>query len=408
MSIEFRIAKRYLRSPRKEGFVSVIAWLSFLGITLGVATLIIVMSVMNGFRAELLSRIVGMRGHVIVQGFSPSFPLDQQVLSKIKENCDVDHAFPIIEKQGIALFKSQVQGVSIKAYTKEDLAGHKKLQKAIDPNDLASFKDNSILIGKRLAERLGVGRGDVFCIMTGEGNYTPFGTIPKQHKFKIVGIFELGMYEYDKSSVFIPLTHAQKIFSMEDKINFFEVFAKETDQSAKIALNLQSQLKNNHVMDWRHSDSSFFQAVEIERNVMFVILSLIIMIASLNVISGLIILVKDKKRDVGLLRTMGMSRFSIMKIFFITGASIGVVGTFFGCFLGVLFTTNIESIRRFIEGLSNTNLFRAEVYFLTNLPYKIDINEVVMIVCIALFLSFISTLYPAWKASKMNPVDCLK
>jgi lipoprotein-releasing system permease protein len=409
MKFEWLVASKYLKSPQKKGFVSVIAGFSFLGIALGVATLIIVMSVMNGFREELLSRIIGMRGHVIIQGKQPTLLQDDKILSLIKKVPGVEAACPVIEKQGIALFKSSAHGIGIRALSREDLQNRKMITKNLTPKALNHFEGECAFIGRRLCERMGIKIGDRFAIITGEGHYTPFGSIPKQHKFVVGGIFEVGMHEYDKSIIFIPLSTAQKYFSLKDKMSYIEVFATHPEITNFLEYTLQKTLGDAYnVIDWRHSDASFFQAVEVERNVMFLILSLIILIAALNVISGLTMLVKDKTKDIAILRTIGASKKSIMQIFFLTGSSIGVSGTFFGMVLGLSFSLNIEKIRQFLQSFLKTDLFRAEIYFLTQLPSKVNSKEVVMIIVMALVLSFLSTLYPSWKAASLDPVEGLK
>lgn len=410
MSFEWSVASRYLKSPRKEGFVSVIAGFSFLGIALGVATLIIVMSVMNGFREELLTRIVGMRGHITVQGHqSPTFFDNSNILSLIKQAPGVQDAAPLIEKQGILLFKSRAHGVGIRALSQEDLRKRPLIMQRLSSHALKQFQKDALFVGKRLAERLGLRIDDHLALLTGEGHYTPFGTVPKQHRFQIKGIFEVGMHDYDKNIVFMPLATAQKTFNLPHQISYIEVFATHPEITDSLTHILQKALGNSyHVLDWKHSDSHIFHAVQVERNVMFLILTLIILIAALNIVSGLIMLVKDKTKDIAILRTIGASRLSIMRIFLLTGSSIGVGGTLLGVTLGLSFALNIESIRQFLQRFLETDLFRAEIYFLTQLPSKVEISEVLLIVCITLTLSFLSTLYPAWKAARLDPVEGLR
>lgn len=409
MRFEWRVALRYLKSPRREGFVSVIAGFSFLGIALGVATLIIVMSVMNGFREELLSRIVGMRGHITIQGQRSPIPDDPAILSLIKKVPGTLQAFPIIDKQGIIFFKSQAHGVGIRACRADDLKDRPLLTRNLAPSALSRFKGESVLVGKRLAERLGLQCGDRLSLLTGEGHYTAFGSIPKQHRLFVKGIFEVGMHKYDENILFMPLETAQKMFNMPKKLSYIEVFASHIEMTDALTYTLQQTLGSSyHALDWRHGDAHIFHAVQVERNVMFLILTLIIMIAALNVISGLIMLVKDKTKDIAILRTMGATRGSIMRIFFMTGASIGVSGTVLGVGLGLSFALNIERIRQFLQRFLETDLFRAEIYFLTQLPSKVDSYEVGYIVLMALTLSFLSTLYPSWKAARLDPIEGLK
>ncbi len=403
------IAYRYLRSPRQEGFISVIAGFSFLGIALGVATLIIVMSVMNGFREELLTRIIGMRGHIVVHGIQAPIKDYKPMTDLVRQIPGVEAAYSVVERQAIITFKSQARGVSVHGIDQADLKQRSIIATNIKAGSLEDFKEDSLLIGSRLAEQMHLCVGDKLIMLTPEGNVTVFGTVPRQKSFIIKGVFEVGMHDYDKNVVFMPLDTSQSLFKLPDQISHIEIFSKHLELASQLTYVVQKTL-GNHVqaLDWQHGDNQIFHAVQVERNVMFLILTLIILIASFNIVSSLIMLVKDKTKDIAILRTMGAGRYSMMRIFFLTGATIGVVGTLSGVALGLCFSLNIESIRQFLQGLTGTELFSEEIYFLSQLPAKVDWSEVVTVIVMALFLSFLATLYPAWRAAKLDPVEALR
>ncbi len=403
------IAYRYLRSPRQEGFISVIAGFSFLGIALGVATLIIVMSVMNGFREELLTRIIGMRGHIVVHGIQAPIHDYKPMTDLVRQIPGVEAAYSIVERQAIITFKSQARGVSVHGIEQGDLSKRAIIATNIKAGSIDDFKEDSLLIGRRLADQMHLCVGDRLVMLTPEGNVTAFGTVPRQKSFTVKGIFEVGMHEYDKNVVFMPLDTAQALFKLPDQISHIEIFAKHPELATQLTYVVQKTLGNSvEALDWQHGDSQIFHAVQVERNVMFLILTLIILIASFNIVSSLIMLVKDKTKDIAILRTMGAGRYSMMRVFFLTGATIGVVGTFVGVALGLSFSLNIESIRQFLQSLTGTELFSEEIYFLSQLPAKVDWGEVISVVVMALFLSFLATLYPAWRAARLDPVEALR
>jgi len=403
------IAYRYLRSPRQEGFISVIAGFSFLGIALGVAILIIVMSVMNGFRQELLTRIIGMRGHILVQGVHAPLDHYKPTLDLIRQVPGVENAFPVLERQAIITFQGQARGVSIHAMDLLELRKRSLIADNIKAGSLDDFQGDGLLVGSRFAEFMHLKVGDRIVMITPDGTITAFGTVPRQKSFIVKGIFQVGMNDYDKNVVFMPLLTAQNLFKLPDQISHIEVFSSHIDLTSHLTYVIQKALGNQiQATDWQHGDSQIFHAVQIERNVMFLILTLIILIAAFNIISSLIMLVKDKTRDIGILRTMGASRGSLMRIFFLTGASIGTVGTMIGVGLGLSFALNIEKIRRFLERLTGGDLFNEEIYFLSQLPAKVDWSEVALVIAMALTLSFLATIYPAWRAAKLDPVEALR
>lgn len=407
--LERFIAFRYLRSPREEGFVSIIAGFSFFGIMLGVATLVIVLSVMNGFREELLNRVTGVRGHIIIQGLGGGIVDYTFLKSEILKIPNVHSVYPVLDRQTVGFFHQSVKGLGVIGITREDLKNRKIFSKALTEKSFSSFTGYGICIGKRMAEQTGLEIGSSLTLLSPEGNNTPFGSLPKRRVFTIVGIFEIGISDFDKNMIMMPLETAQSFFKSNGKIDHFEVFTDNVLLASKIAKNINDKLpKTIKAFDWQHSDAHIFQAVKIERNVMFLILTLIILIASFNILSSLIMLVKDKRKDIAILRTIGATRLSIMKIFCFTGLSIGVLGTGVGLGIGLLFCFNIEKIRNHLESLTGTNLFNAEIYFLSQLPAKVDPYEVILVAALSLSLSFLSTFYPAWKASGVEPAAALR
>jgi lipoprotein-releasing system permease protein len=404
------VALRYLRARRKEGFISVIAGFSLAGISLGVATLIIVMAVMNGFRQELLTRILGVGGHVTVYGAPGPLTNYADVTRRLKALPGVADAAPLVTGQAMITVGRRAGGVAVQGISREDLARRPVIAGNIRAGSLDRFgAPDSVLIGTRLATRFGLTVGDRLTLVAPSGNVTAFGTLPRAKGYRIVGLFEIGMYEYDSNFVYMPLDAAQVFFREGDRASAIEVMLADPDALRTAVSQITAALgPGTRLRDWQDANSSFFTAIQVERNVMFLILTLIILVAAFNVISGMIMLVKDKGRDIAILRTMGATRGAVMRIFLLAGASVGVVGTFIGFLLGVAFAANIETIRGWISALTGTDLFSAEIYFLSQLPATIDPGEVATVVGMSLALSFLATLYPSWRAARLDPVEALR
>jgi lipoprotein-releasing system permease protein len=409
-AFEWMLSMRYLRARRKEGFISVIAGFSFLGIMLGVATLIIVMAVMNGFRKELLSKILGLNGHMLVQPIDSALTDYAVVAERLSGVRGIRLAVPLVEGQALASSPFHAGGVLVRGVREADL----KRLPAISPNirhgSLDGFESSQgIVIGKRLADQLSVRVGDQVTLVSPRGSVTPMGTTPRIKPYKVAAIFEIGMSEYDSVFVFMPLSEAQAYFNRNNDVTAIEVYTDNPDRVAEYrAMVNEAAGRPIFVIDWRQRNSTFFNALQVERNVMFLILTLIVLVAALNIVSGLIMLVKDKGHDIAILRTMGATRGAILRIFLITGSSIGVVGTLVGFALGMLVCLNVEEIRRFISWLTATELFSPELYYLSRLPADIDSRETAVVVVMALVLSFLATVYPAWRAARLDPVEALR
>lgn len=409
-AFEWMMALRYLRARKREGFVSVITWFSLLGIAIGVATLIIVMSVMNGFRGELMNRILGLNGHINVYALDGSMS-DYDAKAEIARAVNgVVSATPLIEGQVMVTSQGQARGAVLRGIKSEDLRARPMLAGNIMAGTLDEFgADDTIVIGTEMARRLGVRVGDKITVVSPTGQPTAFGTVPRMRSFRIAATFSIGMFEYDSSFAFIPLHSAQIYFQMPERVSNLEIFVTDTGRTNEIGLDIRRAFDGDaRVFDWQKTNASFFNAIQVERNVMFLILTLIILVAAFNIISSLIMLVKDKGRDIAILRTMGATRGSIMRVFFIAGASIGVVGTMGGFALGLWFSLNIETIRQWIQAVTGTELFAAEIYFLSQLPSKVDPMEVLATVLMGLGLSFLATLYPSWRAARLDPAEALR
>ena len=408
-AFERMVAFRYLRARRQEGFVSVIAIFSLLGIALGVATLIIVMSVMNGFRADLLARILGLNGDLGVYAESGGLSDFDAAAQKVREVPGVARVTPLVEGQVMATSEAGAAGALVRGIRPEDLRSLRLLADHIVQGTLADFDDDGVAVGDRLARRLGVAVGSPITVVSPQGTATAFGTMPRVKTYHVVALFNVGMYEYDNSFIYAPLDAAQLFFRLPGEVSSLEVFVADPDRVREERLLIAAALGGHvQIVDWQQANSSLFNAVEIERNVMFLILTLIIVVAAFNIISSMIMMVKDKGRDIAILRTMGASRAMILRIFMLSGASIGIVGTIAGFALGVAFTRNIEAIRQFVQHIVGTDLFAAEIYFFTRIPARIDSSEVAAVVIMALALSFLATLYPSWRAARLDPVEALR
>lgn len=409
--LERILAFRYIRTRRKEGFISVIAWFSLSGICLGVATLIIVMSVMNGFRIELVNRILGLNGHLAIYSHDTTGISDYDRLAgRLASIPGIWTITPQVEGQVMAVAHGHAEGAVVRGVRWQDLAARRPLWESIDNTSLEAVKEGeSVLIGYDLARRLAIQPGQTISLVTAGGRATPFGALPERRAFRVAGIFNVGMYEYDSAFIFMPLADAQSFFGSEGRVTALEIYAQNVADTIPIRLDLNTTLEGSHrIFDWQDRNRSFINALNVERNVMFMILSLIILVAAFNIISSMIMLVRSKNGDIAVLRAMGATQGSIMRVFMMTGSSIGIIGTVFGVLIGLGFCWNINSIKEFLEGLTNTELFAAEIYFLSTLPAHVNPIEVVNVIVMALALSFLSSVYPAWRASSIAPAEALR
>ena len=409
--IESFIALRYLKSSKGTGFTRVVTWFSFIGIALGVATLIIVTSVMNGFRIELLDKIVGMNGHIEVTTYGD---VGIENYSQLKNNIksvdnNINLVIPQVEKQVVLMSSNNARGAIVQGIKQNDLKDKKLISNNIYAGDINNFKQNKVFIGKRLAEILNAKLNDKITLLIPDGVVTPFGKVPKEEEFEIAGIFQVGMNEYDKNIILIPLNTAQEFFNLPNKVSKIEIFLNNIDRVTNTANKILQVVPSNlQVLDWQHADASIFHAVVVEKNVMTLILSIIVLVAMFNILSCLTMLSSNKIRDISILRTMGLKRNSILKIFIYIGSTIGVLGTMSGIGLGLLISLNIDKVKTLLDKISGSNVFSEEIYFLSQLPSKVDWIEVTIICSFSLLLCFFATLYPAFKASKFNPIDALR
>ena len=407
---EWLLSLRYLRARRKEGFISIIAGFSFLGIMLGVATLIIVMAVMNGFRKELLDKILGLNGHLLVQPLESPLTDWDAVTQRISGIPGIRLAIPIVEGQALASSPFHSTGVLVRGLRSADLEKLTSVSQNLKQGTLEGFDEGQgIVIGRRLADSLSVKAGDNITLVAPRGAVTPMGTTPRIKAYKVAAVFEIGMSEYDSAFVFMPLVESQAYFNRSGDVTAIEVYLNSADKYREFRKLVTDVAKRPIFMiDWTQRNATFFNALQVERNVMFLILTMIVLVAALNIVSGLIMLVKDKGRDIAILRTMGATQGAIMRVFLITGASIGVVGTLLGFLVGLLVCANIESLRQFISWITATELFSPELYFLSRLPAEVDPGETTAVVVMALALSLLATLYPSWRAARLDPVEALR
>ena len=404
------IAKRYLRAKRQESFISVISLFSLIGIALGVATLIIVMSVMNGFKVELLKSILGLSGHVTIQSQLGNMADYDAVAARLRAVPGVVRVTPVVDGQVMASQDGANAGVIVRGIRSADLARLTVLAEKLRPGSLAGFDGgDAVIVGSGLAAKLGVRVGGDITLIAPKGNITPFGATPRVKTYHVISTFRIGNTLYDSNYIFMPLNEAQLYFNTGDTVSGIEVMI--TDPEADLAL-LPALTKAAGPMaravPWQNINSAFFEAIQVESNVMFLILSLIILVAALNIVSGLIMLVKDKSPDIAILRTMGATRGAVMRVFFIAGASIGVTGTIIGFVIGVVFCANIENIRQGLSKLTGTPLFDPTVYFLSRMPAEMAPGQVAAVVVMALVLTFLATLYPSWRAARLDPVEALR
>lgn len=407
---EWLLAFRYLRARRKKGSVSVIAFFCVLGIALGVATLIIVLSVMNGFRKELFDKILGLNGHVIVRPLARPFNDFAATSDRINAVPGVKFSMPVVEGQVMVSSPSNSSGIIVRGVRAKDLDSLKSISGNIRYGSLAHFDENGgIVIGTRLANSLNVFVGGEVTVLAPRGAVTPFGTAPRVKRYTVTAVFEMGMSEYDGTIAFMPLKEAQSFFNVGDAVHVLEVVVDNPDNVDSMRASLQDAAGPDMILnDWRQRNATFYNTLKVERNVMFLIVMLIVLVATLNIISGLTMLVKNKGRDIAVLRTMGATRGSIMRVFFISGTSIGFIGTLAGLILGVFISLHLEDLRKVMSVLTNTRLFDPQVYFLSELPSDMDPVEVLFIAIVALGLSMLATLYPALQAARLDPVDALR
>ena len=383
-----------------------------IGIALGVATLIVVMSVMNGFRQDLFQRVIGLNGHMNVYAMQGTLDDYQPLLDAVRKVPDVTGASPTVEAQALITHDGVASGAYVRGLSRESIFAHASISQHIVQGSLNDYGGTTIAIGVRMAQRLGLQIGDTLTLISPVSKSTIFGAAPRLRGYQIGAIFDVGMFEYDNNFIFMPLDSAQVFFSTGQGVTALELFVRDPQNLRKVRSDVVAALGASpqliRLLDWQQKNSSFFTAIQVERNVMFLILTLIILVAAFNIISSLIMLVKDKGRDIAILRTMGATRGMIMRIFFLNGAFIGVVGTSAGLALGLFIARHIEAIRQIVQRLTHTDPFAPEVYFLTHMPSVVDGQDVWHIVLMSLTLSFLATLYPSWRAAKLDPVEALR
>ncbi|HKT15378.1 MAG TPA: lipoprotein-releasing ABC transporter permease subunit [Allosphingosinicella sp.] len=408
---ERMIARRYLLPGRGEAFILVVAAFGMLAVMLGVWALIVVMSVMNGARAELFDKIVGMNGHAVIQGYGGRLPDWREIAREAKATPGVVSAIPMIEQPLMASYEGRVEGVLARGMRRADIIANPALRGKVLGGSLDVLRPGSgnVAVGTRLAESLGVSVGNQISLISPQGRTTPFGTVPRIVSYTVGAIFEVGVYDYDKAFVVMPIEDAQTLLMLGDSVGMVEVQTNDADHIERILAPLAAKVGDRALItDWRQMNSSLFEALQVERVAMFVILSIIVLVAAFNICSSLIMLVRAKTRDIAILRTMGASRRGVMKVFMTVGITIGTVGTLAGLLLGAISLFFRQSVLNFVQMLTGQNLWDPSIRFLTELPSRTDPFEVLAIVAMALGLSFLFTLYPAWKAAGTDPVQVLR
>jgi lipoprotein-releasing system permease protein len=408
---ERMLTRRYLLPGKGEGFIFLVASISLIAVALGVAALIIVMSVMNGFRAELFDKIVGLNGHAVVQGYGGRLPDWQRIADAAKKTPGVTSALPLIETPLMATANGRFEGVLVRGMRVEDIRSNKTITSNVLAGDIRSIvpRSNRVAIGSRLADTLGAYPGSQITLWNPEGRSTVVGTVPREVTYTVGAIFEVGVYDYDKAFVIMPMQDAQELLLMGDQVGMIEIQTSDPDKVQEILAPLRNLVQGKAVItDWRQMNSALFQALEVERVAMFIVLSLIVLVAVFNILSSLIMLVRAKTRDIAILRTMGASRRGMMKVFMTVGVTIGSLGILLGIILGAVFLYFRQDVVDAIQAITGQNLWDPSVRFLTDLPAKTDPFEVAAIVLTALILSFLATLYPAWKAASTDPVQVLR
>lgn len=409
-AFEWMIALRYLRARRAGGFVSVIAGFSFLGIVLGVAALIVVMAVMNGFRTELVDKIIGLNGHMFLQGLETPLRDYEAVTARVAHVPGVKLALPLVEGQVFASTPLGQSGALARGVLERDIKRLPGVSHLITQGTLDGFDaQTGLALGVRLAERLGVQVGDLVTLTSPHGAHTAFGVMPRQKSYRVGAIFKAGIANFDAMFIFMPLAEAQAFFNVEGQVNSIEIYVEDPDHTDVLKARVDEAAQRPLIItDWRETNRTFFDVLAVELRVMFVILSLIVLVAALNIISGMTMLVQDKARAVAILRTMGATRGAILRIFLITGSAIGVSGVAVGLIFGLLVAEHVEALRLFINRLTGMNLFPAEIYNLSALPSRVEGGDVAAVVAMALTLSLLATLYPAWRAARLDPVEALR
>ena len=408
---ERMIARRYLLPGKGEGFIFRVASISLVAVMLGVAALIIVMSVMSGFRADLFDKVVGVNGHAVIQGYGGRLDNWQPILERARRTPGITMATPLIEQPLMATHEGRVEAILLRGMTIDDIRNNPSINRGLKAGNLADVRPgtDNVAIGSRLAELLGIGVGGTITIISPQGRETPFGTVPRIIDYHVAAIFEVGLYDFDKAYVVMPMQEAQNFLLMGDSVGMIEVQTSDPDRVQQILAPLSAAVAGRAVVsDWRSMNSALFEAIQVERVVMFIVLSIIVVVAVFNILSSLIMLVRAKRRDIAILRTMGATRAGLMKVFMTVGVSIGVLGIVAGLILGALGLYFRQSVVNFFQGVTGENLWDPSVRFLTELPSRTDPFEVTAIVVMAFVLTFLATLLPAWRAAKTDPVEVLR